>query len=925
MRLLYLLSLALPAAGQTFTLADDAAWRLGGDVPVTGSLFLWHGNWQYEVPREVVREGDRLRGWLAAGPAGARIDFTIEPRSVGERLELVYTVRRTADSDLRRGLLLLVTLPLEPVRGRAIRFTHAPAAPVDGGFSGAGRGFSLNLTDQHALAVRCSRVATFERRGDQPNNVAVNLRLLPADFPAGEEVTITLEAALTPAESDAMPWELAMREPLEIRGATADPEVAVHRIATVEVDLAASYDNPFDPSDVAVDAEIHEPGGRIYTLPGYWHQDYQATWQDGAELLEPAGEPGWRVRFAPRLPGRHFVFVRARDRTGDTAATRIEIDAVERGAPGFIGVGGSGTHFARDTGEGMFLIGHNVPTYLAGGQSMADALDRMAAGGENFTRPWMYSAHLGLEWGQPAGTYRLHEAWRLDNLFELARERGINLLLCFDTHQDFQERIVQNPYHVDRGGPIREPLEFFTHPEAKRLYQQRLRYIVARWAACTNLVAWEFVNEIEGWRGFAENQPAVAAWHSEMADYLRSVDPYAHPITTSCWTTAGHPTLWNAPGIDFIQAHHYSNGQVDMAQRAADIVRQLRRDYPGRLLLFGEMGIHYQFGPGRGDDEDPAGVHLHQQSWSALMEGSASVPVNWWHESYIDPHDLYGVFRGIRRYADSIDFTRSWRPLGDLPVDWVERPQPLTWTDLEFNGSHSAWSPVPADVRFVLDHHGGMSNRELLPDLLHGTSHAELRIPFVFEVDLPQAGSLFVTVGRCSRDPRLRAWVDDALVLDQPFPTGEGHGESWAYREQWDLWESVYNTTVEIPIPAGQHTVRLENVGGDWMALTHYRLTGYVSNELAPAGATGLTDGRDLLLWVRNKAHWWLPVARGDTIEPLAPVRVAVPAAGDYRLEQWNTVTGELESTREVSFDGPEATLVLGPLASDVALKLLRR
>ncbi|NUQ00504.1 MAG: DUF5060 domain-containing protein, partial [Armatimonadetes bacterium] len=712
-----LLSLCLAAAGVTaaeLRLDERGAWQVTGEgLPsVNGSLFLWHDQWKYEVPQQVKREGEALTGWLTGASTGAKVFFRVTAQPEPDKLTLHYVFRREAGTRLSNGVLLLLTLPLEPVAQRTIRFTHSPAARIGDGFSGVGRGFDLNLTDQQALTVRADRIVEMTRRSDQPKAVAINVRLLPGSFPADVDVPVTVTVALTPAGDDRLPWSLSMAKPLALSAEAAAVTVPVNTTATIEAVLEATYDNPFDPEQVKLDAEVGCPDDTTLWIPGYYHQDYRAERVDEVELLAEQGPPGWRVRFTPTLPGTYRVVLSARDRSGTCRIGPVLITATPSEAPGMLRIGRHANAFVRQPGGSVFLIGHNVPTYLAGKQSMAEAFDKMAAGGENFNRFWMYSARMGLEWGQPVGTYRLSEAWRLDHAFELARQRGINLLLCFDTHQDFQgDRLKANPYHLERGGPISTPLEFFTNEAARKLYRQRLRYIIARWSHCTNLVAWELVNEIEGWAGFTEHQDQVAAWHSEMAAYLKANDPYQHPVTTSCWTSEGWPTLWNAPGLDFVQTHHYSNAKVDMAQRTIDYCRQKRRAYPGRLHLFGEMGIHYKFGAGQGDDEDPTGLHLLKQNWAALLSGCASVPANWWHESYFEPRNLYPRFRGIAAFARELDLDRPWQPLEDLKVRWVTPPAEPARRDLEFSGAANAWRPLPVEARYQLRRDGTVGNR----------------------------------------------------------------------------------------------------------------------------------------------------------------------------------------------------------------------
>ncbi len=917
--------LALPACAAP-NLADNATWQLTapGLPAVTGSLFLWHDDYKYEVPQEVRREGQAVTGWLTGSNDGAKVSFRVASRVEGEQLVLDYVFRRDAGTKLNRGMLMLVALPLEPLAKRAIRFSHGLPALAGSGWDGVGESLSVNLSDQQAFVLTADRLVSFERRPDAKTSIVINTRLLPADFPAEQDVPVSIKLGLGAAGSDALPWDHHDQRPLRIGGAKAAAgTVAVNGTATIDVDLQGSYQNPFDPEQIALDADITFPDGRVRRLPGYYHRDFTAELVDGAELLVPQGEPGWRVRFTPTQAGAYSVALTATQAGQRVAGPTVKLTAGGPTEPGLIRLPAKGDRFVRDTGETLFLIGHNIPTYLTGPESMADALDTMQANGENFNRFWMYSSHLGLEWGQPAGTYRLEEAWRLDNAFELARQRGINILLCMDTHQDYRDKLEMNPYHTSQGGPITTAMDFFSDPAAHQLYRQRLRYLVARWSHCTNLVAWEFANEIEGWAGYSENQEMVAGWHTAMARVLRDLDPYDHPITTSCWTTVGWPTLWNAPGIDFVQSHHYSNSKVDMAQRTIDICRQKRTDYPGRLHLFGEMGINSRFRADFGDDEDPTGVHLHNQNWAALFEGAASVPANWWHESYFRKHNLYPRFAGLAKFVAAIDLGRAWQPTGDLTLEWVTPPAQPRREDLGFGGRGENWRK--SDTAPIVTPHadGSVEGTGQLPTLLHGNAHRDVRVPWTFRLSFDQPSVLELQIATASNNPLLVATLDGQEVLRRDFPTAEGLGKSSVYRDQWKIWETVYDEVVTIPIPAGSHELVLSNEGGDWLTIASFRLPEFVVRRRPPLQSIGLRDGAHFMAWVRNTGYWWLPVSQGKSIEPVPPSRLMLPdlPAGRYTLELWDTAQGVVTSTSEVTL--PQAQgLPLPVIAWDLALRL---
>src|SRR5690606_20912409 len=123
-----------------------------------------------------------------------------------------------------------------------------------------------------------------------------------------------------------------------------------------------------------------------------------------------------------------------------------------------------------------------------------------------------------------------------------------------------------NPYNARNGGPLASPEEFFTDERAKRLTQQRYRYIVARYGYRTNLLAWELFNEVDLTDGY--DADAVSAWHREMAAYIKAIDPFGHPVTTSFSNPLLDPKVWSLPEIDFTNTHFYN--ATDMAASVTD-------------------------------------------------------------------------------------------------------------------------------------------------------------------------------------------------------------------------------------------------------------------------------------------------------------------------------------------------------------------
>jgi polygalacturonase len=109
-------------------------------------------------------------------------------------------------------------------------------------------------------------------------------------------------------------------------GAVSMPtSIKVGDLFEIAVNLTASFDNPYNSSDVALDANftfLGEPSLALTPLsvPGFFYTPFQ---QDSHGTVLPAsrGAPSWHVRFSPRKTGAWSCTLTARDRSGRTQYT----------------------------------------------------------------------------------------------------------------------------------------------------------------------------------------------------------------------------------------------------------------------------------------------------------------------------------------------------------------------------------------------------------------------------------------------------------------------------------------------------------------------------------------------------------------------------------------------------------------------------
>jgi hypothetical protein len=435
-------------------------------------------------------------------------------------------------------------------------------------------------------------------------------------------------------------------------------------------DVKGTYTTPFDAGQIAVDAEIQSPSGRVVRVPAFFYQEYGP---DG----EAAGETEWRIRFTPEEAGTYAAGIRARDRSGMVSSGRLFFSVAAATDHGFLRVSKRDPHyFEFGDGTPYFAIGENMVHGTLADYSRW--MTKLEANGGNYGRLWIgYPAGLEVA---PRGEYRLDIAWKFDKIIELSEQHGIYQKICIDYIRYISARGERrktfdpedNAYSVSNGGPCRNMRDFFALAEARRMFQNRLRYLAARWGYSTHVLAWELWNEIGSADKDAVGDHAlVVDWDRKMCRYLKSLDPH-HMTTNSLSSTEVWPEMWALPENEFAQMHGYYYFSEEMKRDAKDMAGFMTKwlseiDHYGKPYLFAEFGIVPDKPDTRGLwDRDPQGVHMHNGLWAPLAFGSAGTGMLWWWFNYIDPKDLYFQFRPVAEFVKGISWTNEGFEKADL-------------------------------------------------------------------------------------------------------------------------------------------------------------------------------------------------------------------------------------------------------------------
>jgi len=432
--------------------------------------------------------------------------------------------------------------------------------------------------------------------------------------------------------------------------------------------LPASFANPYDPDEVSIDGQFRCPSGRTVSIPAFLFHDYVRSLEIDGEHLYPVGAHEWRVRFTPTETGTYSWTLTVSAGGQRVSFACPEFEAVPSDNPGFLRFDRHDPNWLSfDTGGFFRPLGltlrspddqwqpypYEFPVEKGRGTFTYDRYFRkMGEAGMNYARVWMAAWWHGIEWSpsyashyQGLGRYSQQGAWQLDYTLGLAEQNRIYLTLVLLNHGtlvcDPARPTVEwwdNPYNELNGGMLRTPSEFFTNSEAQRYIKRRLRYIVGRWAYSPSIAFWELWNEVDLTDSY--NTANVAAWHTRICPYLRSLDPWEHPITTHNCRPQNDPAVWALPVIETIVGNAY-NASVVSAVRDF-LVQRLPYRKP---VMVNEFGV--------GGNAAVLRRNLHAGIWASSVLPFFGTAIFWWWP-FVDYYDLYRA-----EYAPLAAFLRN--------------------------------------------------------------------------------------------------------------------------------------------------------------------------------------------------------------------------------------------------------------------------
>lgn len=316
---------------------------------------------------------------------------------------------------------------------------------------------------------------------------------------------------------------------------------------------------------------------------------------------------------------------------------------------------------------------------------------RLAEQGGTHARLWLASWCGQFEGTEP-DAYDLPAAWVVDEILASARRHGLRLTIVIDNHHDLVHG-KRFPYGNDYIARARNFLA--AKPSAQ--YQRKLRYLLARWGADDTVAVWELFNEVD--MACIVREIAIP-WITGASELFHGLDQDQR-LTTVSWAGPDWDRAFAATAVDLVQLRAYVHEWLDIDEdlRARDrdgvglmLADAARANQGSRPFFFGESGYQGLELHNPGNESDPQGLLLRQQAWAGFLLGGCGSGMNWWWDVYIDANGLWGIYGGLAKAVEAIDWNDpELLPLtpnedGHLRViGWRSPRQALLWPQMRID------------------------------------------------------------------------------------------------------------------------------------------------------------------------------------------------------------------------------------------------
>ncbi|MCX8037791.1 MAG: DUF5060 domain-containing protein [Candidatus Sumerlaeia bacterium] len=491
-----------------------------------------------------------------------------------------------------------------------------------------------------------------------------------------------LAAPSPPVEFQPKSAQMTLAAPAPVKATPNTARLMPHQVFELTFQYDGQYKNP--TWDVTIDVEFVTPGGRQFTVGGFFYGSSKPQKPVIREIKDDKGRPRqlavwpclpadlWKARLAPWELGSWKYTYTFRDVRGMEARGSGTFEVVkgrvaskgpirfspanpfrfiyEDGTP-FWPIGfQDGVHDNNHNGSAMDSCAMEGPfrpdpegarpkppagAMFARGplpppQNADVDFGRHARAGFNLWRfsPNNFSIKVFAPPDNAEASSLDHVRWEqaimVDELLQMTHKYGLaNFYGLFGYHPVF----------------AMDPKNEAGMAKVKRL----IKYSVDRWGAYVDF--WEFLNE----------QKASDEWYAIVIPYLKSLDPYRRPISTS----------WERPELDGIEinAPHWYGNEDELQSDQVTVSRATAAKKFGKPVIFGEQGNSRgredRTAEGIGGVWDPGSARrMRVRNWTAMFHEVAFI---FWETSYAKDGHYMNLWIGPeeRQYVRAMqDFAR---------------------------------------------------------------------------------------------------------------------------------------------------------------------------------------------------------------------------------------------------------------------------
>ena len=618
--------------------------------------------------------------------------------------------------------------------------------------------------------------------------------------------------------------------------------------------------NPYNPSQNDVRVKFISPNHTTERL-AYW---------DGAK---------WNAILLTRYPGKYQAKIVRNGKIVDALSQQILVG--NKLKMPFVEIANDHFDFATEDGKPFWPVGHDLGWHNQGDPlTVPDQIDLMGKKGLNWARVWAcFFDDKCPWWNVPIGQLSQKSYTHWDHIFKAGQLSGVRIQMTLFHHGEVSSLTdpnwSQNPWNLANGGFLAKPQDFFTNPRAISLCKEYLRYDVARYAAMPSLFAWEIFNEVQ-WSNTAHDGHwgVIARWHKIMADYIRSIDPYHHPVTSS----SNLPANVNA-SLDIIEQHGYP----------ASVETMLLADKPPHDKPY----FYAEVGPNGSSNSKKVNLDAARDGlWGGVLACDSASGMYWYWdrvskmgfypEYKFDTHVLFSS--GFLNHPDRHPFELTVRSAGRGNLSFAPGQGWANGKQLNFS--------LPTDYE-----NGSVGE---IATFFQGTGHANMKTgPLSFQFESPTSGEFHVTIVQEAKSgAHLVFSLNGDMVQQMNFPPAST--------------DQSKKVTISIPFEAGPNKITMANTGNDWVVVSNFTITG-----IGPA-VTGHAMGD------RSFALARLEASKSNAKHEVIHLSGLPLADGVYKLTLAN-LNSHTETDSRVTVENGEVESAIHLTDSDVIAILKRK